>query len=456
MFSFWELSAAPDYDVFTASDWRNTRNSMLTETYGGTVYSAAQCRVRGKAFVMGHTGIAHPRPYASDLTTLFPAYAGLQDWDGVFFSIWSDNARSGADKVDSNSTWNIVDKPGILAMLPVATSMIRSGSVLPSDKELVIDNTREDIEQPRFHATSAFSMSISTDLRIPVFRRMSMNGLVAERESFLPHRDISALSDQVDVSALDAENEQIFWNAAEATFRVETPRHIMLSGGGEGRIVSTPSFIVEQTTTGAPPAIGIASLTSLPIAESPRSLLVVGSRAQNSGQVYDPATGRFTTWGTAPLQMEGVGMRITLTAPSFDTLRVIPLGPDGRASRAATIVERRTGGRFPFTIATNDAGSPWFRLEFAKTSTSVDEDPVAGRVVVAPNPVNGSEMRVQIPDGADRLDVVDMTGAVVSSYTVYGGTTAVVTSSHLPSGAYAVRVHAGATLVGSTSVTIIR
>ncbi len=456
MLSFWELSAAPDYDVYTASDWRNTTASMLTETYGGTVYAAAQLRPKGKAFVIGPVSIAHPRPYATDLTTIFPAYAGLQDWDGVFFSTWSDNVRTGADKIDSNSYWHIADKPGILSMLPVATSMIRSGAVSPSVKEIVIDNTREDIEQPRFHVTNAFSLSINSDARMPLFRRVSMNATAAQTESFLPHREISALSDQVDVSALDSETEQIFWNASDATFRVETPRYVLLSGGGSGNIVSMQSLIVEQTTSGAPPAIGIASLTDMPITESPRSLLVVGARAQNTGLVFDQAAGTFTTWGTAPLLMEGIGMRFTITAPLFDTLRVVPLGHDGLPKRQPIIVDRRAGGRFSFALATGDAATPWYRLEFVRNTTSVAEDGEPAPIDVAPNPVTGPSVSLGVPDGTTTVTIRDVTGAVVGTSTVDHGTIALISTSHLSSGTYVVHAYKGSALVGVSTFSVLR
>lgn len=456
--SYWELTAAPQYDVYGASDWRNTPASMLTEPYGGTVYAAAQVRPKGKAFVMHHTSIAHPRPYATDLTMLFPAYAGVQDWDGVFFSSWSDNAVAGSDKIDSNSYWHIYDKPQILALLPIASALVRTGAVAPTAKELLIDNTREVIDQPSLHITNAFSLSMSADGRIPLFRRTAMNLPFAATESVLPHRDISALSDQVDVSALDAENEQVFWNAADATFRVVSPRVVMVGGGGVGRIATLPSMIIEQTTAGSPPVVGVASLTSEPITSSPRSLLVVSTRALNTGTVFDESNGNgtFTTWGKAPLLMEGVGMRMSITAPLFDTLRIQPLNASGVAQGAATIVEPRNGGRFTFSVQPNVAQTPWYRLEFSRATTSVNDDAVSASLRIAPQPSTDGQLHIGASEHVVAIDVLDINGAIVRERVTVMPDVLSVSIGDLASGVYIVRAHLRDATIATRTAVVIR
>ena len=458
MTSYWELTAAPQYDVFGASDWRNTPASMLNEAYGGTVYAAAQVRPKGKAFVMHHTSIAHPRPYATDLAMLFPAYAGVQDWDGVFFSSWSDYAVAGSDKIDSNSYWHIYDKPQILALLPIASALIRTGAVAPTVKELLIDNTREVIDQPSLHVTNAFSLSIGTDGRIPLFRRTAMNLPFATTESVLPQRDISALSDQVDVSALDAENEQVYWNAANATFRIESPRVVMVGGGGVGRIATLPSMIIEQTTAGSPPVVGVASLTSEPITTSPRSLLVVSTRALNTGTVFDESNGNgtFTTWGKTPLLMEGVGMRMSITAPLFDTLRVQPLNASGVAQGAATIVEPRSGGRFTFNVQPSIAQTPWYRLEFSRATTSVNDAIAGASLRIAPQPSTDGQLHVGTSENVVAVDVLDINGAVVRERTPVMSDVQTVAITDLPAGIYIVRAHLRDASIATRTAVVIR
>lgn len=457
MVSYWELTTASQYDVFGASDWRNTPNSMLNEAYGGTVYAAAQVRPKDKAFVMHHTSIAHPRAFATDLALLFPAYAGVQDWDGVYFSSWSDYAVTGSDKIDSNSYWHIYDKPQILALLPIASSLIRTGAVATTPKEILIDNTREVIDQPSLHVTSAFSLSTSVDGRLPLFRRVALNLPFAASETVLPQNDISALSDQVDISALNAENEQVFWNAADATFRIVTPRIVMTSGGGLGRITTLPSMIIEQTSAGSPPAVGVASLTSEPIATSPRSLLVISTRALNTGTVFNEndGNGTFTTWGKAPLLMEGVGMRMSITAPLFDTLHVQPLDAAGMSAGQAAVYLPRSGGRFTFTVEPQVAQTPWYRLEFSRSATSVNEDFAGAWIRIAPQPSTDGQIHVGTSENVVAVDVLDVNGVVVRERVPVMSDVLTATIGDLAAGVYIVRAHLhDASFVTRTAVVI--
>lgn len=451
--SFFELNAVREYDVFSSTDWRNSANSMLTEQYGSTIYAAAQNRIKGKAFVMSFAGAAYPRAYQSELMTVLPAYAGLQDWDGIMFGIFTESPRAGAAKVDSNSYWNIFDKPNVLSLLPLTSTMMRRGDVVTSAKEIVIDNAQEAIEQPRFHVQQAFSLSISPDGRIPLFRRLAMNPEVAATESFLPHREISALSDQVDVAALDAENEQIFWDATRGTLRVETPRYVSLSGGGNGQITSLSSMIIEQTAGALAPTVSIASLTNDPIIESSSSLLAISTRARNEGTQYNSETEEFTTWGKGPMQMEGVSMRITLTAPLFDTLKLYPLSNAGVATSAPIVVERRSGGKFTATVNTQQHATPWYRLQFIRQATSVDGSENQSFMRVSPNPIEGGIVKLEFPDGASRVRINDVTGAEVFARSV-SGTSVSVDVSMLSSGVYLVSVLNGTSVLGTTTILI--
>lgn len=451
--SFYELHAAREYDVFSATEWRNSANSMLRETGGGSISSAASSRIKGKAFVMSHVAVAYPRHYQSDMMTIFPAYSGLQDWDGVFLGIFTQTARAGAAKVDSNSYWPIYSCPNLLTLFPNVASMIRNADVATSAKEIVVDNTREVIDQPRFHVTQGYSLGTGADSRMPLFRRVSMNPEFANEESLLPHRDISALSGQVDIAALNGENDQIFWDATKGTLRVQTPRTVTVSGGSVGQITILPSMILEQTSSGSPATISISSLTDNPIVESERSLLVISSRAQNVGTQYDPTTGDFTRWGAGPMQMEGVTMRITITAPLFDSLRIVPLSNEGRPKGTSKVIARGTGGRFSATLNTQQDETPWYQLEFVRTATSVNEERTSTEIRVHPNPVSDGRLVVGFPQGANIVRVFDVTGAERVRKNV-DGTTVSIDVSMLPAGSYLISLYNGIHVVGTSTVVV--
>lgn len=410
--SFFELDAAREYDVFSNVEWRSEAGSIAADPYGGGLYSHAQVRPKGKAFVITHASVQYPRPHMSELMAYLPSYAGLQDWDGVFFSILSDNGRVGGTSVDSLDYWTLRNKPNVLSMFPWTSSLMRSGAVVPSAKVLVIDHSAESVTLPRFHVQSPFGLTVNTDQRIPLFRRVSINQTLMPQSSFLPHLEVSALSGDVDLAALDAENGQIFRDATKSILRVETPTHCAVMGPLTGQIITMSGMSVEQTTTAPHAMVAIASQTGKPLAQSDRALLTISTRSLNQGAFFNADNVNLRVWGTGPVQMEGIGVRVSITAPGYDTLIIRPLGSDGRPAGQVIGVGRRSGGRFTTLINTAEHKTPWYQMEFG-TSTSVDEEAERPMLTLLNNPSTNGRAEVWVRERCEEIRIVDVNGRVL-------------------------------------------
>ncbi len=434
--SFYELDAAREYDVFSNVEWRSEAGSIAADPYGGGLYAHAQVRPKGKAFVVSHASVQYPRPHMSELMAYLPSYAGLQDWDGVFFSVLSDNGRIGGTTVDSLDYWMLRNKPNVLSMFPWTSSLMRSGAVVPSAKELVIDHSAESVTLPQFHVQSPFGLTVNTDQRIPLFRRVSINQTLMPQSSFLPHLEVSALSGDVDLAALDAENGQIFRDATKSILRVETPTHCAVMGPLTGQIITMSGMSVEQTTTAPHAMVAIASQTVKPLGQSERALLTISTRALNAGAIFDDMNQNLRVWGKGPVQMEGVSMRITLTAPTFDSLTIIPLGFDGRPTGTRIGVAKRTGGKFTALLSTAEHRTPWYRLEFGST-TSVDEEGSRQMLTLLNNPVTDGRVEIWLRERCEGVHIVDVNGRVLASENGVEGSLA-LDISHLSAGYYRV------------------
>jgi hypothetical protein len=210
----------------------------------------------------------------------------------------------------------------------------------------------------------------------------------------------------VDPATIDAENEQIFWDATRGVIRTLTPNYLCVAGSLGGQIVAESDIIVEQTSGNANSAITITTLTDEPVLESGRNLLVVGGRGLNAGATFG-ADGAMVNWGPGPFQMEGRNIRVTLKAPSFDSCRVVPLGSDAKPKNRGTTVGRSQTGRFSLALNTSADATPWYVLEFFNTPTSV-----AGgsemRVTVAPNPT--ADVAYVRASGEFTVRLVDLQG----------------------------------------------
>ena len=436
--SYYDMAAARDYEVFANAEWRTAAGSMLDEVYGGTLTSHAQVRPEGKAFVISHLSYQFPRAFQSEMMSVLPAYSGLQDWDGIFFSMYSENMRAGGNRIDSNNYWVLLNKPNVLSMFPWTSTLIRNAAIAPSTKQIVIKHTRESVEVPSLHVQNNYNLSMSPDARMPVFRRVAVDLNPASEESFMPHLDVSALAGDVDLAALDAENEQIFWDATKGQMRITTPTHVAVMGRLEGQIVTADILTAEQTTPGKHAVVALHSLTDNPLASSAMAMLTISTRALNEGAVFDAENKELVKWGNGNIQMEGVSIRITITAPQYDSLTIIPLSETGQPmdGQKPIGVARRAGNKFSTLIDTKALKTPWYKLVYS-TTTGVEDPAAAHGVAVSSQPVYDGILRLAMPYEAYVVRIVDVQGQQVSNTKAQGPT---VDVSSLASGVYFVVV----------------
>lgn len=435
--------AARNYDFFSYYEFRSSTSSFLQETGGSSSWVHSAQALENKPYVMSGLGYQFPRPYMSEVAVVMPAYAGLHDWDGIHFSYFSTVPRAGNWRIDSLNYWEIYDKPMVLTMLPMVSNMLRRFDVAPSEKTLIIKNSPESLTYPLFHSNNSYSLSISPDGRMGLFRRILMDPTLRDEESYLPQLDISALANTVDLTALDAENEQIYFDATKALMRVLSPRTIAVAGRLAGELVAERDVIVEQLTPGAFTTVVISSLTDSAIVASPRNLCVIGARGMNDGATFNAEGSALTLWGQGRTMLEARAVRVTLRAPQWDSCHVTPLGPDARPipGKRRSYTASATG-RFALIFETATDQTPWYTIEFSSIPTSVSDEMFSALCSVAPNPVIDETFVVRHHPAASSIELVDVTGTVVRRVAATGDVTT-LDRTGLAAGAYVVRIDGG-------------
>lgn len=412
LFSRLDQECGMNYDFFASTETRNSPESMLAEMYGGTVQTHAMNKYENKPLVLMNASIAYPRYYLHEAGIVLPVYASLQNWDGIFVGVFSESESVvGKEKVDSNSYWVINDKPNVLVQLPAMSNMFRRNDIATTSKVVRIAQNREAIDYPPFHVQMPYSLSVYTDSRLPLFRRVETIREFQPEESLTPHREVSALSaTPVDPSALNGENDQIFFDATKGILRVLSPSYICVAGALQGQLVNEADIVVEQIGQGANTSVVLSSLTDKPIASSGSSLLIIGSRGANAGSSW-AGKDELREWGSGPFQLEGRNIRITLRAPGWDSCRVIPLGSDGKPAQRGTSYAPSATGRFNLMVNTAEYKSPWYRVELFNVPTSVDNE-AGSDIIVAPS-VTANDIMVR-GNGVTSVQVFNMFGNVVA------------------------------------------
>lgn len=412
IFSFIEQDAARQYDVTSSTEWRGSQLPMLREIGGAGIYAHTQSKITGKPHVVSHASIQYPRPYQNDMMSVVPSYAGLHDWDAYFPGIFASGGVMAADRIDSNVVWELFNKPNILALMPAASQRFVRGDVVPSPKTIEIAVEQRALDNPRQHAVNPFSLSVYSDVRMVLYRTITTGPDIAAQGSFLPHREISALTGDVDLRALDAENEQIFWDAATGVQRVITPQSVSVTGRLAGEIFDLGPVRVEQLDTVPHAAVHLTTLDTSAIDGASTALLTVSTRALNEGATWRPDLTELDRWGRGNVQMEAVGVRVTVPSGGADSCIVRPLGADGRPKGTPIIATRGATGRFSFVVRTGTAQTPWYRVDFVRIPTSVDADePHDLRIT---HDAASQQLRVH-QRGLQRVDLVDVAGSVVGS-----------------------------------------
>jgi hypothetical protein len=334
--------------------------------------------------------------------------------------------------------------------MPSTALRFRRGDVAPSAKTVAITVADGALDYPRMYQ-QAFFLDVSTDARLPLYRRITMERATAPQGSFLPHREVSALTSDVDIRAMDAENEQLFWNADIGVHRVITPKSVSVSGRLQGEIHELGTIRVEQTAGAAYAAFTLTSLDTASLETSSRALMVVATRALNEGAEFDPATNELSRYGRGQTQMEGAVMRITMPSAGADSLVVRALGSDGRPTGWTRSVAASGTGRFSVSVNTREAVSPWYDVTVVRTPTSVRPD---GSVTVPlVHDASGRRVRV-VSEDVRRIDIVGVDGTVIRTSERTGGTEA-VELAELASGVYYVRAHMAAG-VGTLPILHVR
>lgn len=316
---------------FTGTEW-DTRNWQIGNTpmagtaNAGTIADLALRRIPGKPFVV--TEYNHPAPslYQGEALPLIAAYAGLQDWDGIF--VYSYGAHHGWQTRHVDDYFDIHANPIKMVSLVAAAALFRRNDIATATS-----NT------PSLPSITASINAMRTRPDMP-----SAEYLGAARTEALRRPVSLATAPGKDVPLpVQSTTGELTWGAGQnrTTVLINAPRSKALIGEAGQRF---PLGNMSIEITGARDnraTVIMTTLQSQTATQPGRYLLTVLGQMENTDQRWtdDLKISVGENWGRPPVLIERVEAKIDLPFPA-NLVRAWALDEEGNRRNSLPIINK--------------------------------------------------------------------------------------------------------------------
>ncbi len=363
--SYWEHPQFPG-DAWDPNNWFINNRSIVNHLDNALTGLAVQ-RVKGKPHMVTEYQHASPNLYGAEAPLLLAAYAGLQDWDGL----WMFSYGSGA------SDWNrgyVSDffaqdtHPSKMANLLLAAALFRRGDVAPAKSEYVLRFRPSDEVKAITKSGNAWKIAdgevAGYPARLVLQKRFSLaTGSKASGSTKLPAAPSG--------NKLTADTKELVWDTSVANrgiVTVNTKRTKAVVGFANGRSFNLGGVVFKPGKTRndwSTAGLVLTKGSSIFDQKGSTGVLVVTGEVANTGQKWTDSTKRSvgSNWGKSPTLIEVVPMTVTLPAKASG-VKVYALDKKG-ARKKSVKVKALPDGRSEFKLGSSGA-TLWYEVKIAK------------------------------------------------------------------------------------------
>jgi len=328
--AYWQHPAFPGRP-WDGANWFILNSPMSDAPGNDTLTALARGRQLGKPYTISEYDHPAPSDYRAEGLPMAAAFAGLQDWDGLY------QFDYGATPTDWSQArlggyFQMVTDPAVVAFAPVAHNLFRRGDVQAARGLAKLKVPASQVE------------AIVADAHADYHGLWEKAGLprwaaVRQRVALEWTKDGALTGDKLEVpedQRFVSDTQQIRWNELapeHKAFVVDAPKSKLAAGRLGDQELKWDDLSLKPTPgqTGHC-VVALTSLDSLPLAQSRRMLLVAASRVENQNMQWDEKRRTVSNkWGTGPTIAE----QVTLNCQSGRTLKVTPLDGSGLPLAAA-------------------------------------------------------------------------------------------------------------------------
>ncbi len=434
----------------TGSPWNNHwsfANSLNVEDrYGSTIGGITRAKIRNKPLCITDEMQIYPSPHLNDLISFVPAYAQFQDADMIILGDW--NGSGSASDLDSSwikldQIWEIKGQYALQSLFPSVSAAWKNALVAPAEEAIPF-------------------LLDAADQRMAFFRRVEIDSFDAVQQSVLPHLVIPEFNgaNGLDMSNIQSDTKELLWNQSAGWLHINTPRYVMASGRLKSGIHSFDGLTIEQTDNSSYATVSWLSLDSNAIADAPKSLITLSTKAHNRGAVIEGDTSLWQGWGSGSVQTQSCTMRFSLRS-DFDSLSIQPLDSLGYPSGDRIEATKSVSGKFSFELDQSKTHALWFAVEQHTFASDVPWAQTETNIRCYPDPVR-TVLHCSLSDAAFQnglsvenladIRIVDVLGHSVDVDIHRGNRSIDVDCHSLADGLYMIRMSANTRVVAMSFV----
>jgi hypothetical protein len=380
--AYWDHPSFPS-TPWSSTDWTITNQPMVTQTDGGTIGSLlGGDAVAGKPCTISEYNHPFPNRYQAEGPLLLTAYAALHSVDGLMFfdynggSSWTADMVAGYFDMHRNTTQ--------MAHMPALAFAFRRGLISPAAHTVLLQLTSDDVLLDPKHDTGSWWGISLVSGTLPLIHAV-------KTETFGATNSNLASVPSAGPAPFVSDTKELRWDPA-GVFSVGASRFAAVTGLPQALsgLVAGDLTIMSSSDHST---LSWLSLDDEPLANSRQSLLVLTSRLQNTGMIWDGTTSIHNNWGAAPTLLAPLQTVLRLHVHA-DSIRVSPLDVLGASGPSARVILPADTNTFTVALDQTIDPTPWYGITAmgGGTPTSVGEaDEPPGQTALEqnyPNPFN--------------------------------------------------------------------
>jgi hypothetical protein len=279
--------------------WGRRNTPMVDDPLDSTIVKLSRSPFLDRAFTISEVNHPNPNEYAAEMIPILAAYAGFQDWDGVYFYTFEPKALDGWQHYVADE-FDITLDPVKMTQMKMGALLFSRGDVQPARKTVVRNYSHDAVnEAMRLPEAERPFFTPGFPKAIPLVHGNRIGTIEGK-----PTRDFGVAP----VPPYHSDTGELSWfvePAGHGVVTIDTPRSQALVGFVRDNADRTTTHLRAELKNEFA-AITLSSLSELPIQRADRLLLTACARWQNTGSEWNERHTLWEQWGKGPTLIEPV------------------------------------------------------------------------------------------------------------------------------------------------------